>query len=167
VTHLAIDERVDWFRVIADLRRTDRTVASIAEELQMPRKTIEGWAAGCHPRHADGERLIDIWCRELDRPREALPILNESELVTSPREFLHGIESDAQVRLFEQEPDRRTPSTLVRDAMSDSAAGAAVGRRYVYERRNGTPNLWAFISANRAQTVAWWKAFCSEIDRAM
>jgi hypothetical protein len=74
---MEIGERVHWFRVIADLRTRGRTVQSIADEIDVPRRTVNDWATGAHPKHADGERLISLWCRCLVLERDALPIISE------------------------------------------------------------------------------------------
>jgi hypothetical protein len=67
--------RIDWFRVLADLDHKGLGNRSIARSLKIPKSTIAGWKDGIHePRHSDGERLIELWCKTVGKPREGLPI---------------------------------------------------------------------------------------------
>lgn len=75
-------ERVHWFRIIAELRASGRSVQSIAAELGLARMTVNDWVNGAHPRHADGERLLAIWMRELGTTRDQVPIIEESSFKT-------------------------------------------------------------------------------------
>ena len=52
---------VDWFRILAELRRADFTQVKVAKELQVPRSRVRDWAAGMAPRYEDGRALIMLW----------------------------------------------------------------------------------------------------------
>ena len=65
---------VDWFRVIADLTRRGLSTRSIGDEIAVPPATLLGWKQGAQPRHVDGERLIALWLRMMDKPRDELPM---------------------------------------------------------------------------------------------
>jgi hypothetical protein len=73
----ADDLRVDWFRLITDLNRAGHSTRRFADNLGIPRTTIEGWKAGAEPKHADGERLIALWCERMGKGREHLPRISE------------------------------------------------------------------------------------------
>jgi hypothetical protein len=73
----ADDLRVDWFRLITDLNRAGHSTRRFADNLGIARTTIEGWKAGSEPKHADGERLIALWCERMGRGREHLPRTSE------------------------------------------------------------------------------------------
>lgn len=66
-------DRIDWFRVLADLRRAGLSTIAVGSQLQVPDSTIRGWKMGSEPRHADGESLVDLWMRVLGRQRAQLP----------------------------------------------------------------------------------------------
>lgn len=75
----ADDLRVDWFRLIADLNRAGHSTRRFADILGIPRTTIEGWKSGAEPKHADGERLIALWCEQLRRSRDQLPMIRRHD----------------------------------------------------------------------------------------
>lgn len=67
-------QRVDWQRVLLDLRGQSVGHRRLSVLLQVPKSTIDGWANGAEPRHADGERLVVAWCSILQRDRSELPV---------------------------------------------------------------------------------------------
>lgn len=75
----ADDSRVDWFRLITDLNRAGNSTRRFADNLGIARTTIEGWKAGSEPKHADGERLIALWCEQLGRSRDQLPMIRRHD----------------------------------------------------------------------------------------
>jgi len=52
---------VDWFRILADLRRAGYTQCTAAKALHVPRSRVRDWAAGMSPRYEDGRALIFLW----------------------------------------------------------------------------------------------------------
>lgn len=69
--------RVDWFRVLADLRRLGFSQNEVAKQTAISRSTLLGWhLRTSEPAHAAGERLIAFWCTVMDRPRESLPMFD-------------------------------------------------------------------------------------------
>lgn len=76
--------RVDWFRVVAELQRAGYNIENIAAAIGVAKSTLMGWRNFPYhePRHADGERLIVLWCRVVQQPREALP-LNVEDLMSA------------------------------------------------------------------------------------
>lgn len=77
--------RVDWFRVTAELQGKGYSLENIAAAITVPRTTIMGWRnQAAEPRHADGERLVGLWCQVMEAPREALP-LNVDDLMSAAR----------------------------------------------------------------------------------
>ena len=65
----------DWFRLIVDLERSGYKQAEIALSVDAPRTTMLGWKQGAEPKHKDGERLIDLWCRVMGKGRDHLPMI--------------------------------------------------------------------------------------------
>lgn len=70
--HLA-DEKVDWFRVIADLERQGYGATLVALSIATPKTTLLGWKQGSRPRFEEGDRLIALWCRVTGNGRETVP----------------------------------------------------------------------------------------------
>jgi hypothetical protein len=67
------DSRIDWFQIVVDLGRAGLPTRSVAGQIGVPKATILGWKQGAEPKHADGERLLELWCRMTGRGREHLP----------------------------------------------------------------------------------------------
>lgn len=66
--------RIDWFRVLADLRVQGYSLYSVADETGIPRKTLEGYRNhGAEPRHSDGELLLALWERAMLPPVPTMP----------------------------------------------------------------------------------------------
>lgn len=71
---LAHRPRVDWFQVLIDIGRHGFTTQQIADQCAAPKSTILGWKQGGEPNHADGERLVAMWCAVVRLSREQLPM---------------------------------------------------------------------------------------------
>lgn len=76
--------RVDWFRITIEIERSGYSVENIAAAIGVARSTLLGWRnfPFHEPRHADGERLVSLWCRVMQKPRDALP-LNVDDLMSA------------------------------------------------------------------------------------
>ena len=73
----ATEQRVDWFRLLADLKRLGFSLRSLPEHVHIPYETMRDWAnKGHEPRHSDGERLIAFWQTVMNRPRESVPMID-------------------------------------------------------------------------------------------
>lgn len=56
------DDRVDWFRVIADLQRAGMPHAQIAKEVDVSRMTISNWQVGItEPKYSKGAKLLMVY----------------------------------------------------------------------------------------------------------
>src|SRR3546814_13040648 len=53
--------RVDWFRVLVDLRRLGWTGAPVPGGIDLRRTTVQGWTAGAVTRYAPAARLEAWW----------------------------------------------------------------------------------------------------------
>jgi hypothetical protein len=54
-------ERVDWFRVLADLQAIGWSNNHVSRTLAVPTATLYGWKNGSEPTHYDGDRLLTLW----------------------------------------------------------------------------------------------------------
>ena len=52
---------VDWFRVLAELRRAGMSQCAVAKAIQVPRDRLKEWARGKSPRYDDGRVLLMLW----------------------------------------------------------------------------------------------------------
>jgi hypothetical protein len=54
----------------------------LANALDVPRGTLRGWMDGSEPRHTDGEKLLDRWCRLTGKGRGFAPTCRRSLTAT-------------------------------------------------------------------------------------
>jgi hypothetical protein len=74
--------RVDWFRVMLDMRKHEHSMARVARETGIPRTTLLQWCAPDKPVQAkfeDALRVIALWCEVTMRPIGRLPWINRFE----------------------------------------------------------------------------------------
>ena len=91
-----VDTRVDWVRVLLDLRRSGYSMRAFADSLGIARSTITGWMAGSEPKHADGEKLLAFWSYATGRQLSAVP--REARLPgirPSPTHMMRSIPQEA------------------------------------------------------------------------
>lgn len=59
-------QRVDWFRVLTDLKAQGYSIYQVAEVTGIPRTTLLGYKdLGAEPKHSDGESLLAMWERAM------------------------------------------------------------------------------------------------------
>lgn len=56
---------VDWFRILADLRRVGLSQCEVARRIQVPRNRLKHWAEGATPGYDDGRALLMLWRRSM------------------------------------------------------------------------------------------------------
>lgn len=68
-TELPQGHRIDWWRMIEDLRRTGLSLEAIADSTKIPKSTLMGYRnTDAEPKHADGEQLKQLWLRRMVPP---------------------------------------------------------------------------------------------------
>jgi len=95
VSSRPVDTRVDWARVLLDLRRSGYSMRAFSDSLGIARSTITGWMAGSEPKHADGEKLLAFWSYATGRELSAVP--REARLPgirPSPTHMMRSIPSE-------------------------------------------------------------------------
>lgn len=67
----------DWFRILADLQRCGLSLRQVATRVGCTRWRIYEVWRGATPdlRHADGERVLDLWCKLTKRSKDQAPTL--------------------------------------------------------------------------------------------
>lgn len=69
MTELPQGHRIDWWRMIEDLRRTGLSIESIADATKIPKSTLLGYRnLDAEPKHADGECLRRLWLQRMVPP---------------------------------------------------------------------------------------------------
>lgn len=72
---MTVPNRIDWFRVLMDLKRAGLSLETIATRIGVSKSGVIGWKnLYAEPKHTDGERLIALWVRETGMPRAGLPL---------------------------------------------------------------------------------------------
>lgn len=66
--------RVDWWQMVVSLSQAGLSANKVSRVIDVPTSTIHGWKMGAEPRHADGERLIALWCETHGHVREEVPM---------------------------------------------------------------------------------------------
>ncbi len=62
MTELAHGQRVDWWRLLEDLRRAGLSLESISGATKIPKSTLLGYRnLDAEPKHADGSVLVSLW----------------------------------------------------------------------------------------------------------
>ena len=124
-----VDTRVDWARVLLDLRRSGYSMRAFADSLGIARSTITGWMAGSEPKHADGEKLLAFWSYATGRQLSAVP--REARLPgirPSPTHMMRSIPQEAlsmskphRTRAVQMPGEQIQAATQVEDAQFDGA----------------------------------------------
>lgn len=66
--------RIDWFRVLMDLKSAGLSLNTIASFVQVSKTSVIGWKNhDAEPGHMHGERLLLLWCRSTGNVRENIP----------------------------------------------------------------------------------------------
>jgi hypothetical protein len=65
--------RIDWFRVLTDLKYAGVPINSVAMMIRVPHGTVKGWKDGAEPKYADGEKLIEFWVQITGRLPDTVP----------------------------------------------------------------------------------------------
>ena len=68
-----VETKVDWFSIFSDIKRHGISFAMLENHVNIPRASLHFYKSGGEPKHKDGEKLIDFWCRLLAKERNQLP----------------------------------------------------------------------------------------------
>ncbi len=52
--------RIDWPRILLDLRMADWPTRKVARELDLPRGSVQALMYGCEPRYSVGDALVRL-----------------------------------------------------------------------------------------------------------
>jgi hypothetical protein len=69
--------KIDWFRVLVQLRDKGFPVLDVADQTDIPRTTLIDMQNGAEPRHANGERLLEFWAAATGQCRDDAPLTSD------------------------------------------------------------------------------------------
>jgi lambda repressor-like predicted transcriptional regulator len=69
-----MQQRVDWFRILDDLKRQGVSLYALEAQVEIPRSTLIRYKDGTEPSYHNGERLVGIWCQVTGNDRCAIPV---------------------------------------------------------------------------------------------
>lgn len=76
--HPLIITRVDWFRLMSELKRGGWSLRAMASATRISKPVLVGLRnAGAEPKHVAGEALIALWCRVTGLARDKVPMSTE------------------------------------------------------------------------------------------
>lgn len=71
-------KRIDWFRVLADLKRAGLSLRNIAALTGLSKTQLIGLRnEDTEPKHLAGEALVMLWAKATNLGRESLPMAGE------------------------------------------------------------------------------------------
>lgn len=81
MTSRATDIRVDWRRIIADLRAKHGSLQAVADATGIPRRTLGTMAERyCEPRYLDGRALVGLWAAAVDGDEASPPMIRVADM---------------------------------------------------------------------------------------
>lgn len=81
MTRRATDIRVDWRRIIADLRRHHGTLAAVSLAVAIPRRTLGTMSERyCEPRYLEGRALVAAWAQVTGGDEASPPMVRVADI---------------------------------------------------------------------------------------
>lgn len=72
----AVDTRIDWFRILTQLKGEGYSLYSVAHFTEIPKSTLIGYKQGAEPRFHDGTRLLQFWAQATSKALTDAPTVN-------------------------------------------------------------------------------------------
>lgn len=72
----SVDTRIDWFRVLVQLKDEGYSLYSVAHFTEIPKSTLIGYKQGSQPEYHNGVRLLHFWAQATGKPQEQAPTVN-------------------------------------------------------------------------------------------
>lgn len=68
--------RIDWFKVLMDLKRAGLSLKTTAMFVETSKGAVIGWKdQGCEPSYHHGERLLMLWMRATGLNKSDAPVM--------------------------------------------------------------------------------------------
>lgn len=72
----SVDTRVDWFRLLVQLKEDGFSLYAVAHFTEIPKSTLIGYKNGVHPKYHDGKRLLEFWAQTRGMLIDEAPTIN-------------------------------------------------------------------------------------------
>lgn len=72
----AADVRIDWFRILIQLKGEGYSLYSVSHFTEIPKSTLIGYKQGAEPRYHDGTRLLHFWAQAISKDVGEAPTVN-------------------------------------------------------------------------------------------
>jgi len=72
----SVDTRVDWFRLLVQLKGEGYSLYMVAHFTEIPKSTLIGYKQGAEPRYSDGRRLLQFWAQTTGNDIATAPTIN-------------------------------------------------------------------------------------------
>lgn len=72
----AVDIRVNWFRILVQLKDEGYSLYSVSHFTEIPKSTLIGYKQGAEPRYYDGTRLLNFWAQATSKALADAPTFN-------------------------------------------------------------------------------------------
>lgn len=70
------DTRIDWFRLLVQLKDEGYSLYSVAHFTEIPKSTLIGYKQGSQPSYHHGVRLLRFWAQTTGNDMAAAPTIN-------------------------------------------------------------------------------------------
>lgn len=70
------DTRIDWFRVLVQLKDEGYSLYSVAHFTEIPKSTLIGYKQGSQPSYHHGVRLLHFWSQATGKEQGEAPTVN-------------------------------------------------------------------------------------------
>ena len=71
------DVRVDWFRLLDQLKVAGYSLYSVAHFTEIPKSTLIGYKGGSQPSYHDGVCLVQFWAQSMEKDVAEVPTVNQ------------------------------------------------------------------------------------------
>jgi hypothetical protein len=71
----ATTERIDWFRVLADLCQDGGSLYQLSRITNIPRSSLQSYRLGVEPAHSVGMCLLRLWSIKTGADRDDAPCI--------------------------------------------------------------------------------------------
>lgn len=73
MTLQSADTRIDWFRILVQLKDEGYSLYAVEHFTKIPKSTLIGYRNGSQPNYENGERLLQFWRQALAQPAAEPP----------------------------------------------------------------------------------------------
>jgi len=73
MTLQSADTRIDWFRILVQLKGEGYSLYAVEHFTKIPKSTLIGYRQGSQPTYHHGERLLQFWRQAIDQPEAEPP----------------------------------------------------------------------------------------------